>query len=60
MLSNISTHLNGSRVSGLADWSVLALGVVMLTAAIVGTVVTPAMSIQAEADLTNARESAAL
>ncbi|MEM9348970.1 MAG: hypothetical protein AAGA47_01815 [Pseudomonadota bacterium] len=60
MLARISTHLGETRVSNAVDWLVLGVGVIMLTTAIVGTVVTPAMAIQAESDLANARESAAL
>ncbi|MEM1238178.1 MAG: hypothetical protein AAGI10_14510 [Pseudomonadota bacterium] len=60
MLSKVSEHLSNTQISPRADWAVLAVGVFMLTTAIVGTVVTPAVQIQAETDLEAARESAAL
>lgn len=60
MLSKISNHLRDTNVSHVADWAVLAIGVIMLTTAIVGTVISPALAIQADVDLEKARESAAL
>ncbi|MEM1374955.1 MAG: hypothetical protein AAGF78_11305 [Pseudomonadota bacterium] len=60
MLSKFSTHLRGSAITPVADWAVLAVGVLMLTSAIVGTVVAPALDMQAEADMAVARENAAL
>ncbi|MEM6478833.1 MAG: hypothetical protein AAF841_05160 [Pseudomonadota bacterium] len=59
-MSKISAHLASSRISHVADWAVLTLGVLMLTTAIIGTIVTPAISIQADADLETARANAAL
>ncbi|MEM1234534.1 MAG: hypothetical protein AAGH70_10435 [Pseudomonadota bacterium] len=60
MVSKISTHLRDSAITPMADWAVLAVGVLMLTSAIVGTVVAPALDMQAEADMAVARENAAL
>ena len=60
MLSKISDHLSDTKISPRADLAVLAFGVLMLTTAIVGTVISPAMEIQAQSDFETARESAAL
>ncbi|MEM9435748.1 MAG: hypothetical protein AAGA15_01795 [Pseudomonadota bacterium] len=51
MLARISTHLGETRVSAAVDWVVLAVGVIMLVSAIIGTVVTPAMAVEAERPL---------
>jgi len=58
MLARISTHLSETRVSSTVDWAVLAVGVLMLTTAVVGTVMAPGVSIQAEVDLATGASAA--
>lgn len=60
MLSTLRQHLEGNRVSAIADWAVLVLGAVMLTTAIVGTLLTPASDMQTHVLTEAARDRAAL
>ncbi|WP_147127347.1 hypothetical protein [Shimia ponticola] len=60
MLSTLRQHLEGNRVSAIADWAVLVLGAVMLTTAIVGTLLTPASDMQTHALTQAAHDRAAL
>ena len=60
MLSKTSSTPRLMRLSDMADWAVLALGVIMLTTAVVGTVVTPPMDVRAEAELAARQNNAAL
>ena len=60
MLSTLRTHLEGNRVSAVADWAVLLVGAVMLTTAIVGTLVTPATDMQSHVLTETARDRASL
>lgn len=60
MLTSIATHLQSTRISAAADWAVLVIGAVMLTTAIVGTLVTPGVAMQDHVHTEEARTKAAL
>jgi len=60
MLSTLRQHLEGNRISAIADWAVLVLGAVMLTTAIVGTLLMPAQDMQTHVLTEVARDRAAL
>ncbi|MEM8591266.1 MAG: hypothetical protein AAGF13_01950 [Pseudomonadota bacterium] len=60
MLSKISNAWSAKRFSEVADWAVLTVGVVMLATAVAGTLLTPAPTIQAGADLAGTATNAAL
>ncbi|MEO1798576.1 MAG: hypothetical protein AAFR53_16465 [Pseudomonadota bacterium] len=48
MLARISTQLSETRMGRTADWAVLTLGVLMLTTAILGTLMTTDVTVQTD------------